>query len=67
MKTKIQIASANDAERFDDKLNSKKWETIVEGSPQEALKIIVRMLNSDVVNTENAFLRIVQGATVINL
>ena len=71
----IQIGSANDVDRYDDKVNSTGWETIilsrgdaVENKYEDALMQLIDQMNSEEISNANDFIRVVvNGKEVINL
>ena len=62
MSIKIQIGSADSVERYDTNVKSKDWETIVSAYNSEmALEKLVELINSDNINLNNSFLRILSN------
>ena len=66
MEYEIQIASADNADRYD-KRKSKKWETVASGdTAEEALEYFIGAFNDEEVPDSNNWLRLVKNGKIVN-
>jgi hypothetical protein len=67
MKYHIQIASANDTDRYDDTYPSEHWESVASGDDyEEVLRFLLENANSEEFDISNSWLRLVDNNGVQN-
>lgn len=63
---KLQIGSGDNVDRYDPKIDSKGWETIIEGhSTSYVLEALIEGLNNDDIIMDNNFMRIITDSNEV--
>jgi hypothetical protein len=68
MKYQVQIASADNADRYDDDAMGEAWETVASGDNyQEVLEFLIEAFNNEETPDSNSWLRLlINGKEVLN-
>lgn len=66
MKYRVEIGSADDVQRDDEKLPSDKWESVASGETlEELVEFLLRAANDEELPLDNSWLRLVEDDTKV--